>query len=156
MATAEAPLRLATLTCDVDVGLAQRFLFDAAAVENVVFSGHMPANYASGAVLKFYYAMASATSGKVNFEGSIAAASDGDSEDLDAIGYAAVNDSGGVTVPGTAGYPDLIAITMTNDDGVAAGDLVLVKLERDADDGTDDTATGDCEVREVWLEYTTT
>ena len=54
------------------------------------------------------------------------------------------------TVPATAGYVDVLTVTLANRDGVAAGDMLRIKLERDADDGTDDTATGDARV--LWVE----
>ncbi|MCL4822575.1 MAG: hypothetical protein KJZ57_00025 [Anaerolineales bacterium] len=50
------------------------------------------------------------------------------------------------TAPGTAGYIDQFTATLTNKDSVAAGDYVRIRLMRDADDGTNDTASGDCYV----------
>ena len=96
-----------------------------------------------------YYCMASATSGKVDFEVSIEVVTPDDALDLDtSTSYDSVN-AGNETVPGTAGYMSTITITLTNNDSMAAGDLVRLKLERDADDGTDDTATGDAYVLAV-------
>ena len=95
------------------------------------------------------YIMASATSGTVEFEVSVEAVTDGDSTDLDAgDSFDSIN-TGSETVPGTAGYMSQIAVTLTNQDSIAAGDYVRVKLSRDADDGTNDTATGDCYVLAV-------
>lgn len=130
--------------------------FDASTDEMCMWAFRMPVNYASAPVLKIQYKMASATSGAVRFEGRIAAVSDGDAQDIDANGFDSTN-SAGVTVPGTAGYLDEISITLTNADSVAAGDFVIVWLNRDANGttGTDDAA-GDCEVIAVALEYTTT
>lgn len=128
--------------------------FDDTTVEACYWVFRMPANYASGLTAKIQYSMASATSNSVDFEISIMAVSDADSQDLDSDSYDTVN-SGSDTVPGTAGHFGEISITMTNADSVAAGDYVRIKLSRDSDDGTNDTATGDCEVRAVTLEYTT-
>jgi hypothetical protein len=36
-----------------------------------------------------------------------------------------------------------VSVTLTNADSIAAGDLVRISISRDADDGTNDTATGD-------------
>ena len=62
--------------------------------------------------------------------------------------------SGGTTVPGTAGFVDTISITLSNFDSGAADELLLLRINRDHDDG-DDTATGDVELLSVSLEYTT-
>jgi hypothetical protein len=98
------------------------------------------------------YVMASATSGTVRFEALIEAISDGDSTDVDATTSFGSTNSGGATVPGTAGYIDQISITLTNDDGIAAGDLYRLAIRRDADGTTGtDTATGDAYVLSVEL-----
>jgi hypothetical protein len=99
--------------------------------------------------------MASATSGNVDFEVAVEAITDADATDLDATtSFDTVNSSGATAVPGTAGYIDQVSITLTNADSIAAGDLVRISVSRDADDGTNDTATGDlyllaAEVREA-------
>lgn len=113
----------------------------------------MPAAYTGSGTLKarITYMMATATSGTVDFEVSVEAVTDGDSLDMDgAESFDAVN-SGTETVPGTAGYPSMIEVTVSNKDSVAAGDYVRLKLARDADDGTNDTATGDARVLLVTL-----
>jgi hypothetical protein len=127
--------------------------FDATTEEQVFWQLRMPADYASAPVLKVQYKMASATSGGVAFEARIAAVSDGDSQDVDAKGFAAAN-VGTATVPGTAGHLDEVSITLTNADSVAAGDFVVVYLNRDPAHASD-TATGDCEVIGAALTYTT-
>lgn len=127
--------------------------FDASTEEWASWSFRMPADYSSSPVLKVQYKMASATSGDVIWVGQIAAVTDGDSTDVDAKAFASTN-SATVTVPGTAGYIDEASITMTNADSVAAGDLVIVRIARDADAGGD-TATGDAEFVGAALTYTT-
>ena len=99
------------------------------------------------------YMMASATSGAVGFQVAVEAVSDGDSTDLDAgDSFDTVNNSASTTVPGTAGYIDQISVTLTNQDSVAAGDLVRIKLNRDADGSAiTDSATGDAYVLAVEL-----
>ena len=98
--------------------------------------------------------MASATSGTVEFEVEVMAVTDGDSEDINDPNGWDLRNAGSVTVPGTAGYLDEISITLTHADSVAANDYVKVRVGRDADDGTNDTATGDAEVVAISLEYT--
>lgn len=127
--------------------------FDAATEEQVCWTMRMPANYASAPVLKVGYKMATATTGGVAFEARIAAVSDGDAQDVDAKAFAAAN-VGTATVPATAGHRDEVSITLTNADSLAAGDLVVVYLNRDPAHASD-TATGDAEVTDVTLEYTT-
>lgn len=131
--------------------------FDAAADEECAWSFQMPGDYASGPILDILFKMTSATTGAVRFEGRIAAVTPGDATDVDAKAYATTN-SNGVTVPATtAGKLGSLSVTLTNADTLAADDLVIVQLRRDADGttGTDD-ATGDCEVVSARLRYTTT
>ncbi|HEY0644576.1 MAG TPA: hypothetical protein VGD39_14215 [Nocardioides sp.] len=129
-------------------------LFDASTEEQVCWSFRMPADYSSSPVLKVQYKMASATTGGVAFEARIAAVTPGDAQDVDAKGFAAAN-VGTDTVPGTAGHLDEVSITMTNADSLAAGDFVVLYLNRDPAHASD-TATGDAEVVAVALTYTTT
>jgi hypothetical protein len=131
--------------------------FDATTDEMVFWQFVMPANYSSGLTMIVFYKMTSATSGTVRFESFVQAVTPGDSQDVDADAFASSNSNGG-TVPGTAGYMTTISITLTNADSVAAGDFVTVRLSRDADasSGGTDSATGDCEVIGVMLQYTTT
>jgi len=130
-------------------------LFDDTTEEAILFSFVVPTNYASSPVLKLFYKMASATSGTVEFEARVMCVSDGDAQDVDADAFDTAN-SGSATVPATAGYIDEISITLTNADGMAAGDFCVIELRRDADDATNDTATGDAEVVGARFEYTTT
>lgn len=111
----------------------------------------MPSDYSSAPVLKIVYTMASATTGTIEFEISLWAVTDG--EDGDTESYDTVN-NGTETVPGTAGLTSDLSITLTNADSLAANDLLHIKAFRDADDGTNDTATGDLELRAASLEYT--
>jgi len=134
---------------------AAKVLFDDTTQEYMQWAFRMPANYASAPLLKVQYAMASATTGNVEFECQIMAVSDGDSANIDTDSYDTAN-SNSASVPATAGHLDEISITLNNDDSLAANDYIRIKLSRDADDATNDTATGDAEVVAVTLEYTTT
>ena len=146
------------MTAQIDQGEDLRLLFDADTVEHAVWQCAIPDNdgqwtTVSAAKLIIQFSMASGTSGKVDFEASVMAISDGDSQDLDSDSYDSVN-TANATVPGTAGDRGTLTITLSNRDGMAPGDYCRIKLERDADDGTDDTAAGDCEVRNVLLVLT--
>ena len=113
----------------------------------------MPANYSSSPVLKLTYAMASATTNKIDLECEVMAIGDG--EDIDAASFDTVNEiAGGTVVPGAAGDRSSISIALSNNDSVVARETVLLRINRDHDDG-DDTATGDLELVGVSLEYTT-
>lgn len=150
----------ATFTCGMDVSKDHRLLFDAGTVEEAVWQFRMPANYSSALALKIQFAMASTQSGslKVDWDAYLMAVTpDTDALDIDTDSYDTANNGiESLATNQTAGYVREISITMTNADSVAAGDYCRLKLERDADDATNDTATGDAEVRNVVLEYTTT
>lgn len=105
----------------------------------------MPAAYTGSGTLKvdIHYIMASATANKVDWEVSVEAVTPADAVDLDAGESFDTLNAANDTVPGTAGHLGVVTITLTNKDSVAAGDMVRLKLERDADDGSDDTAAGD-------------
>jgi hypothetical protein len=111
----------------------------------------LPAAYTGSGTLKadIDYIAASATSGKFDFEVSVEAVTAADAVDLDAGESFDTANAGNGTVPGTAGYLGRITVTLTNKDSCAAGDYIRLKLERDADDGTDDTAAGDARVLNV-------
>lgn len=129
---------------------------DAAQEEHLIWSFRMPADYASGPVVKIQFKMASATTGNVVMNSRIAAITPGDATDADAKAWATVNASAATAVPATtAGKVGEISITMTNADSLAAGDFVALSVSRDGASGSD-TATGDLELIAVALTYTTT
>jgi len=112
----------------------------------------LPDAYAGGTVTcEICYAMETAvTSGTLQFEVTVEAISDGDTDDTDAANYfdSTVNDipTTGATVPSTGGHIDVLSGTLANKDGMAAGDMIVLRLARDADDATHDTAAGDARV----------
>lgn len=118
--------------------------FDAATQETAYWTLVAPQGLSGTMTAVISYMMASATSGNIEFEVAVEAITDGDATDLDATtSFDTVNASGAITVPGTAGYPDQVSVTLTNADSIAAGDLVRISISRDADDATNDTAAGD-------------
>lgn len=126
-------------------------LFDASTDEHIYWTFIMPNNFSSAPVLKVYYKCTSATSGTAHFDAALMALTDGDATDADADSHSTTN-SGSATVPGTAGHIDVISITLTNADSVAAGDWVQLVLLRDI---SADSVTGDLEVPIVELQYDT-
>lgn len=126
--------------------------FDASTAETCYWTGFAPQGLTGTMTAIINYYMTSATSGKVDFEIAIEAVTDNDATDLDAgTSFGTANTITAPTVPGTAGYIDQISVTLTNQDSIAAGDYFRLSLKRDATDGTNDTATGDCYVLGVEL-----
>lgn len=143
----------ATQGAQIDAGDGNwRLLFDATTDEGAVWGFRMPNNYSSAPVLKIGYTMASATSLEVEFEGAIMCVTDADAADVGTASFSTIA-VGSATVPGTLGYLDEISITLT-DDSCASGDFTYVYLSTDANDATNDDATGDREVVYVMLTYT--
>ncbi len=129
-----------------------RLLFDTASTESGLWQFRMPSTYSSAPIAKLQYSMVSATSGKVDWEVDVQAVADG--EAVITASFDTTNEvSGGTTVPGTAGLLDSISIALSNDDSVAAGELVYIRVNRDHDDA-DDTATGDAELVGLTIEWT--
>jgi len=121
--------------------------FDAATKETCYWTAVLPQGLSGTVHAYIYYMMASATSGDVDVNVLVEAITDGDAVDLDAgNSFDTANATDNTTVPGTAGYMDVIDVTLTNFDNGAAGDYVRFSLDRDA---ADDTATGDMYVLEV-------
>lgn len=119
--------------------------FDASTDETAYWTFIAPQGLTGTITLVLTIAMASATSGAVGFQAQLEAITSGDATDTDATtSFDSVNNSASTTVPGTAGYMTQISITMTNADSIAAGDLVRLALNRDADGSAiTDSATGD-------------
>lgn len=126
--------------------------FDAATAETCYWTGIAPVGLTGAITAVVHYMMASATAGKIDFSGAIEAITPGDAVDLDvASSIDTANTITAPTVPGTAGYESSFSITMTNADGIAAGDYFRFVLSRDATDATNDTASGDCYILGVEL-----
>ena len=128
-----------------------RLLFDATTDECATWQFVVPDNYSSTPALNVYYAMSSATSLDVEFEASIMCVTSGDSADIGTASFSNVA-TATETVPGTAGYMKKLTITLT-DDSCSAGDIAFVVLSTDANDATNDDATGDREVVGVEFDY---
>lgn len=123
--------------------------FDASTNETCQWTAVAPQGLTGAVHAKVTYMMASATSGDTDWDASLEAVSDGDATDLDAgDSFDTINSVDNTTVPGTAGYIDVIDITLTNADSIAAGDLFRLKLTRDA---ASDTGAGDAYVLAVEL-----
>ena len=117
--------------------------FDATTDESAVFVGIMPeaASLGSGLIVRLNWMATTATSGNVRwgvqFERS--------NTDLDSDSFAAAVEANGAA-NGTSGILTTTAITVTDFDGITAGDVFRLKVFRNADDATNDTMTGDAEL----------
>lgn len=137
---------------------AWKLLFDASTTESGLWQFKMPSNYSSSPVLVLQFSMASATGGKVDLEVDMMVIGDEESgSDIDSASFDSINEiNGGTPVPGGgAGQVKLVSITLSNNDNVAANDIVLLRVHRDHDD-PEDTATGDLELLSNTFQYITT
>lgn len=127
-------------------------LFDASQTESALWQFRYP-DYCGGTpVANLTYSMASATSNNVDLEVDVMAVADGETPTT--ASFDTTNEvTGGTTVPGTAGLRDTVSITLSNNDSIAAGEMMIVRINRDHDDA-DDTATGDLELLEAEIECT--
>lgn len=123
--------------------------FDASTDESLIFLLKIPDTWTGGDIDVYIdFAMTSATTGNVVWQ----AAWERGNTDIDSDSFATAVGSGQVAVSGTSGIKSRGTITFdsTEIDGAVAGDLVWVKLNRDADStsATDDAA-GDAELELV-------
>lgn len=131
--------------------------FDGATDEEAVFSGVLPANYASGGLtIDTFWSFTSATSGNLRVQAAIERI-DTSSLDIDADSFASFQSAGG-TAPGTSGQVIKVSVTMTDGaqmDSLAASETFRLKIRRDADgtSGTDDITT-DAELLAVDIKET--
>ena len=132
-----------------------KLLFDATTDEAAVWDWVLPDDWAAHGTLVVIFSMASATANEVEWEAAIQCVTPGDAADIDTHSIAAGATAGGNTVPGTAGHTDSSAVTLT-DDSCATGDLIYFYVSTDADDATNDDATGDRELLAVEYNYSRT
>ena len=133
------------------------FTFHPDTVQEFRLWGQLPASYASDLTAYIGYTMDDVSGGgNVNFEVAVMAVTEADAADIDTDDFDTINDLVDA-IPAGAGYLGVDSVALANADSAEAGDWVQFRFQRDADDGgTDDSATGLCEVRNVWITYTTT
>lgn len=125
----------------------QHPVLDFALTEIAVFSAVMPRHYDGGGVTVYlHYAMTTAEADDIKLETAFERIGD-QQQDIDADGFAAAQDTGDITVPGTSGLVDIVSTTHTDGaqmDSIAIGEGFRLKVTRVAVSGTD--ATGDLEL----------
>jgi len=116
--------------------------FDDTTDESAVFVGIIPeaASLGSGLKIRIVWTATTATSGACVWDASIERMNtDIDSDSFDTIASVTT------TTSGTSGIPNYSEITLTTIDSVTAGDGFRLKINRDANNGSD-TMTGDAEL----------
>ena len=130
-------------------------VLDFALTEEAIFSAVLPRNYAGGGITAYlHYVMTSAVANDIKLETSLERIGD-QQQDLDADGFAAAQNTGDITVPGTSGLVDIITSTHTDGaqmDSIAVGEGFRLKVKRVAVVGTD--AAGDLELRFIEIKET--
>ena len=126
-------------------------LFDASTDETAFWTFVAPQGLSGALSAKIHYICANATSGTAAWQAALEAISDGDLFDLDAGDSFDTQNAGTGTVPGTNGYTDIVSITLSNDDGITAGDYVRLAVNRDvsADSVANDLALLLVEIQEA-------
>lgn len=124
--------------------------FDADANETVYFESVMPKHYAGGSLaMKLHWMATSATSGNVRWSAAFERL-EANGPDLDANDFQTAAAANGAA-NATSGKLTVTTLTLTALDGAAAGDAFRIAVTRVANDGTNDTMTGDAELLAVEL-----
>lgn len=129
--------------------------FDAATDESVDFLGILPRAYGGGGLTLTLHWASTATSGAVVWNAAFRRIAD-DAEDINTTAHSYDYNAVTATTASAAGEVDYATITFTNGadmDSLAVGELFVLRINRDADNGSDDMA-GDAlliaiEVRET-------
>jgi hypothetical protein len=114
--------------------------FDAATDQACAWTFVAPQGITGTLTAILHLIMASATTSSTYWQAQVEAVTPGDATDLDAGTSFDTANSGNAAVPATAGYLHTVSITLTNADSIAAGDLVRLRLNRDADNASDGAA----------------
>lgn len=121
-----------------------RLLYDPITDEGAVWQFMIPQDYRLFNSIKMVVSANSATSGKIEMEGAVSCITPGASADINTPAFGAGATDGGITVPGTAGFPYATSVAPTVT--CLAGDVGFIYVSTDANDGTNDNATGDREL----------
>ncbi len=127
-------------------------------IESILWTFRMPADYASGLTAKILWSGSASTTTSDTVQWTVyvmAVTPDTDSVAMDSDSFDTENVVSDDILGTTAKRPQLATLTLSNNDSVAAGDYVAIRLLRDYSDAADDLA------EDAWLwgfslEYTTT
>lgn len=128
--------------------------FDATTDEHLWWVFRMPADYASGGTVKLAWMANSASGNSVVWAAGLGAVTPSDADTP--VEHAGGAVSSTATAANATEARRLVesSITLANLDSVAAGDLVVLLIHRDSDNGSDTLAV-DAELITVAFEYTT-
>jgi len=111
--------------------------FDAATDESASWTFVAPQGLSGALSCVFSLIGNAAGTNSTYWEVSVEAVTSADATDLDAGDSFDTVNTGNVAMPATQGHMVQLSITLTNADSIAAGDLVRVKISRDANNGSD-------------------
>jgi hypothetical protein len=111
----------------------------------------MPFTYAAQTLTVKLMWVSTVASNNVVWNASLMAMTSGDAALLETDSFDTVNATT-TAASGTAGRPVTTSITMTNKDSVAAGDIVTLRISRDANNAAD-TNTGNAKVAGIIIEW---
>jgi len=124
--------------------------FDAGTNETSYFSSVLPKHYAGGSIAcKLHWMATSATSGNVRWSAAFERLEEG-GPDLDSNGFQTAAEANGAA-NATSGKVTVTTLTLTALDGAVGGDTFRIAVTRVANDGANDTMTGDAELLAVEL-----
>ena len=114
--------------------------FDAATDESAIWTFVAPQGLSGALSCVLSLIGNAAGTNSTYWEVSVEAVTSADANDLDAGDSFDTVNTGNVAMPATQGHMVQLSITLTNADSIAAGDLVRVKISRDANNGSDNFA----------------
>jgi len=134
-----------TANCWYDTsGKSNTLVFDPNVIQSCRWTKNLDDDYGAGTLYAdVFFHMDIAEANEVQFTMEIMAYTPGtDSADFDTDSFDTANEGAATTVAATAGRLYKQIITLSNDDSLAAGDILRLQLSRDATDGTNDDAVG--------------
>lgn len=114
--------------------------FDAASDESAIWTFVAPQGLTGALSCVMSLIGNAAGTNSTYWEVSLEAITSADATDLDAGDSFATVNTGNVAMPATQGHMVQLSITLTNNDSIAAGDYVRIKISRDANNGSDNFA----------------
>jgi hypothetical protein len=116
--------------------------------ETAYFQFTLPQDYGSSPQLRIPFSCSGAITNSASFSISVWAQTPGDALAADTESYDTAN-TGSKAVPGTLNFPEVLVMSLTTVDSMAAGDTVAIRIT-----STTPSALNDIRVRgDVMLEY---
>lgn len=122
--------------------------FDQTTGETCYFTGVLPQQYSGSGVTVLIHHATTVTSGTIGWLVAFERIGDGQ-QDIDSDGFASDQTITAVTVPGTAGFIDIVSVNVSdgaNMDSIAVGEMFRLRVTRDV---ANDSAAADAELYAV-------